>query len=167
MTTAVPSQQEWLARMVRAYAGASLLLTDPAGRVLLLKPTYRPTWLYPGGVIDPGENPAECAVRELREETGLEIAAAGLRLLVVEWRDPIPEQGHQAHPAVYFMFDGGTIAADSTIRLQADEVSEAGFFPVQQALPLLHAQAAHRLTQGLQARRDGTTAMLHTPGYLG
>ncbi|MFC5642568.1 NUDIX hydrolase [Kitasatospora cinereorecta] len=167
MTTASLPQQEWLARMVRAYAGSSLLLTDPDGRVLLLKPTYRPTWLYPGGVIDHGENPAECAVRELREETGLRIAMGSIRLLVVEWRDPIPDQGYHAHPAVHFMFDGGTIPGDTPMRLQTEEVSDYGFFTVEEAMGRLHEYAARRLSHGIRARREGTTAMLHTPGYLG
>lgn len=36
-------------------------------------------YVTPGGGIDPGEGPLEAAVRELREETGLEVAAADLR----------------------------------------------------------------------------------------
>lgn len=32
-----------------------------------------PRWLVPGGGIDPGETPAEAAVRELFEETGLAV----------------------------------------------------------------------------------------------
>jgi len=40
-------------------------------------------WLQPGGHIDPGERPAEAAVRECREETGLEVVhpAGGPRLV--------------------------------------------------------------------------------------
>jgi 8-oxo-dGTP diphosphatase len=31
------------------------------------------TWSTPGGHLDPGEAPADCAVREVREETGIDI----------------------------------------------------------------------------------------------
>ncbi|KJK54983.1 NUDIX domain-containing protein [Saccharothrix sp. ST-888] len=165
MTTTWLPEHEWLASLVRAYVGSSVLLTDPDGNVLLLKASYRDSWLYPGGVIDQGESPEQCAARELREETGLSIQS--LRLVVVEWRDPLPEQGQQAHPAVQFMFDGGTVSAGSVIHPQAEEVAEYGFFSVPRALELLHPHAVPRLVHALRARRDGGTALLHSPGYLG
>jgi 8-oxo-dGTP diphosphatase len=42
-------------------------------RILLVFDRFRQSWELPGGRIDPGETPRQAAVRELREETGLQI----------------------------------------------------------------------------------------------
>lgn len=56
--------------------GISVILTNKAGDVLLLKHSYGPkTWGLPGGGMGAGENPRECAKREMREELGLELDA--------------------------------------------------------------------------------------------
>jgi len=35
--------------------------------------SFEGQWFVPGGALDEGETPVECAVRELREESGLEV----------------------------------------------------------------------------------------------
>lgn len=70
---------------LRALVGPRLLLVpaaaavvhDEAGRVLLVK-TTRGLWSLPAGAVDPGEDPRSAVVREVREETGLEVAPARL-----------------------------------------------------------------------------------------
>ena len=58
---------------------ARVLLIDGAGRVLMFRgfdpaDPGRRYWFTVGGGLDPGETAAEGAVRELREETGLEVS---------------------------------------------------------------------------------------------
>ncbi|MGW7688875.1 NUDIX hydrolase [Streptomyces asiaticus] len=48
------------------------------GRVLLIRRRVsegRLVWQFPAGVVEPGESPAEAAVREALEETGLTVTA--------------------------------------------------------------------------------------------
>jgi 8-oxo-dGTP diphosphatase len=59
--------------------GAAALIVDDQGRVLLVRHTYGPLdWHIPGGASEPGESVVETALRELREETGLEAVAQSL-----------------------------------------------------------------------------------------
>jgi 8-oxo-dGTP pyrophosphatase MutT (NUDIX family) len=60
-----------------------VILQDAGGRVLLFR-AYLPSrfpdpfWEVPGGGIEPGENYVDAAIREIREETGLELTPGQL-----------------------------------------------------------------------------------------
>src|SRR6476469_2310555 len=48
----------------------SIALARSAKGVVLVFNRYRQVWELPGGLIDPGETPRDCAARELVEESG-------------------------------------------------------------------------------------------------
>lgn len=52
------------------------LTYDPVGRLLLVQRAHDPgrgQWSLPGGRVEPGEDDATALIREMREETGLEV----------------------------------------------------------------------------------------------
>jgi 8-oxo-dGTP pyrophosphatase MutT (NUDIX family) len=53
------------------HVTGSAVVLDGGGRVLLHRHKRLGVWLQPGGHLDPGETPAQAAVRETREETGV------------------------------------------------------------------------------------------------
>jgi ADP-ribose pyrophosphatase YjhB (NUDIX family) len=57
------------------------LIYDDAGRILLVRRANEPArgrWSVPGGRVEPGEDGVQAVVREVAEETGLEVVAGRL-----------------------------------------------------------------------------------------
>lgn len=64
---------------------AKVLVLDKAGDVLALRrsgshPHFAHHWDFPGGEVEPGEDPAAAVAREIAEETGLVVNSARLEM---------------------------------------------------------------------------------------
>ena len=89
---------------LRAKIGHDLLLTpgvaavilNDAGHVLLQRRSDDGEWGLPGGAMEPGEEPAESLVREVREETALEVVPE--RIVGVYRRARLPGELRQRRP---------------------------------------------------------------------
>src|SRR5271155_4466384 len=68
----------WFARLPGVVVAAGALITDPAGRILLVKPNYRDHWTLPGGICEHGEPPHAGCAREIAEELGLDLEVSAL-----------------------------------------------------------------------------------------
>lgn len=55
--------------------GVRVMAVDGAGRVLLIRHTYSPGWLFPGGGVERGETIWQAGARELQEEAAVTLAA--------------------------------------------------------------------------------------------
>ena len=54
------------------------IIDDAQSRVLLVRQTADGRWSTPGGVLEPEETPATAVVREVKEETGLDVSIVRL-----------------------------------------------------------------------------------------
>lgn len=85
---------------VTPKVGADVAVFDDGGRVLLMKRPESATWCLPGGALKVNESPEAGAVREAREETGLEVAP---ETLVDAYRhEPTTEYPHSTVLLLYF-----------------------------------------------------------------
>jgi 8-oxo-dGTP diphosphatase len=105
--------------------GASAVILNDAGHVLLVKHTYgRLNWELPGGNAEAGESIIDTALREVREETGLQVHALYTTGIYYEPDDDI----HQ------FVFRCQACQPDMVPQPDAHEISDCAFWPPS-ALP--------------------------------
>jgi ADP-ribose pyrophosphatase YjhB (NUDIX family) len=118
------SSKSYLESLPKKRMGAGCLFFDAQGRVLLVKPTYKPVWEIPGGVVERNESPKQCCQREVQEELGLERKIGDM--LVVDYNSQTDEKTE----SLMFIFDGGILSSQEieSIQLCYDELSEFGFF---------------------------------------
>ncbi|MBA3534831.1 MAG: NUDIX hydrolase [Ardenticatenales bacterium] len=139
----------------RRLVAAALCLND-VHEVLLVKPTYRNSWLLPGGMVEAEESPHAGCGREVREELGLTLACA--RLLCVDYRS----RQKAKVEGVHFLFEGGVLSATQigAIRLPPEELMAFQFFPLAEAVRRLPAKGGRLLTHALGAWETGQTYYL-------
>lgn len=100
--------------------------------VLLIRrgtPPRQGEWSLPGGRIEPGEPVMAAALRELREETGVEADLVGL-IDVVDGLFPTSDGGGGKH---YVLIDYAARWRSGEVRA-GDDAAEADFVPFDEAL---------------------------------
>jgi ADP-ribose pyrophosphatase YjhB (NUDIX family) len=99
------------------------VVANPAGEILLVQRSDSGYWLYPTGWADIGYSPAEVAVKEVKEETGIDCEVHGLLGVLDGMR-----RGFTRVPLYSLLFHcravGGELAAHPL------ECLDVGFFPL-------------------------------------
>ena len=126
---------------------ASAVVINAAGQILLQRRGDSGEWGLPGGFIEPGEEPAAAAVREVYEETGVRVRVErvsgvyGGADLFVDY----PNGDRSAFIAICFV----CLPIAGEPRPDGDETLEAAYFPPN-ALPELSAKYRERIEHALR-----------------
>jgi 8-oxo-dGTP pyrophosphatase MutT (NUDIX family) len=102
---------------VTPNVGGRAGIVDDDGRVLVMQRAGDGTWGIPGGYTDPGETPAETAVREAREETGLDVEPEELVTFV--YREP---DAHNPHGFVGGVYRCSVVVGELSGSHESDEL---------------------------------------------
>jgi ADP-ribose pyrophosphatase YjhB (NUDIX family) len=134
---------------------AAVALFDSDANILLLRRKDNEKWTKPGGTLDFGESLTECAVREVREETGLQIRVTSLI-------------GTYTDPHILIAYSDGEVRQEFTFLYAAeiesgelkidDESKEVAWVPLSSAveLPLADSQR-RRLKDVREYKREPRT----------
>lgn len=95
---------------VTPKVGARAAVFDGDDRILLMKRADDGTWCIPSGFVEPGESPEAAAVREAKEETGLDVEVA--EFVGIYTRLPSPEYGPHTLVSVTYLCEvvGGELS---------------------------------------------------------
>jgi 8-oxo-dGTP pyrophosphatase MutT (NUDIX family) len=148
---------EFIARL-RAKIGTDLLwlpgvtgvVLDDAERVLLVRRVDNGRWALVSGIVEPGEEPAACLVRECLEETGVTVEVLSLAFVNVSAPVTYPNGDQSQYLDLTFLCRHRTGVA----RVADDEASDVGWFGLGALPEGLSASSAARLEAALAHRAD-------------
>lgn len=131
------------------------IVSDKRGRILLQRHRHwvEDVWGLPGGIVKSGEQLEDAFKREVFEETGLIIK--NIKLLRVV-------SGYNLRLEVYFQAHIMDNADEPILKLQADEVLEAHFFPLDK-LPANLLPLQRKLIQEYAAQMADNTLEIKEP----
>ncbi|MEI6285531.1 MAG: aminoglycoside 6-adenylyltransferase [Bacillota bacterium] len=135
------SSKRYYDSLPKKLIAAKILLFNQSGELLIVKPSYKPYWGLPGGIVEADESPVDACAREVYEEIGLNIVP---ELADVEWLPSTVEYPERIH----FTFRAAcltTIEIES-IKIDGQEIVDFRFVMPEQAYELLN----HNIVAGVR-----------------
>jgi ADP-ribose pyrophosphatase YjhB (NUDIX family) len=140
-TLAAQLETHWRAQVrsgpqgyVTPKVGVGAIVFNQRDELLLIQRPDTQHWLYPTGWLDVGYSPAQTAVKEVEEETGLLVEADRLLGVFDSHLRNYPMAFHMVSVMIYCRLVGGEL------RRHPLETMDAGFFPRDQLPTPLHLE---------------------------
>lgn len=132
----------------------SAIVYGPAGEILLVRQRDGGVWSTPGGTIEPDERPADAAVREAWEETGLRVEP--VRVLAVHGGPEFVVRYPNGDEAQYVIIAFECAVRGGALRPDGQETLEARFWSEDEAAALPLAAWLRPVLPALFARPEAT-----------
>jgi ADP-ribose pyrophosphatase YjhB (NUDIX family) len=134
----------------RLIPAASAVVADDQGRILLQRRSDNALWSIPGGAMEPGESIAQTVVREVKEETGLDVAPEALVGIYSNPRHVIVYADGEVRQQFSVCFACRIVGGELAV---SEESTQVGFFaPAEiEAMPM-HESIRLRIRHYLEHR---------------
>ncbi|HEY4484459.1 MAG TPA: NUDIX hydrolase [Candidatus Paceibacterota bacterium] len=138
---------EYFKALPKKRMASGVLLFNQRDELLVIKPSYKDHWSIPGGVVEENESPKQAAIREAKEEIGVEIKEC--QLLCLDY----VSYGEGKDDSLQFIFYGGVLE-DNKINIDQDEIEDYKFLKIDDALSFLSKKLEKRLSKSLEAIKE-------------
>jgi 8-oxo-dGTP pyrophosphatase MutT (NUDIX family) len=132
--------------------GVSAVVTDDDGRLLLGRRADNGRWAVVSGILDPGEEPAPAALREVLEETG--IVAEVIALTAVSTSEPVTYPNGDRAQYLDLCFWCRRIGGEAHVA--DDESLEVGWFAPDALPEPLNPSSVERIARTLAHIADSS-----------
>ena len=129
----------------------AVLLFNTKKELLVLKTSYRKYWTLPGGVVEKDESIMTALLREVKEETGLEISQPELAAL--DYCAPKIIKGIKNSESVQVLFAGGVVK-EALIKIDGEEIIEYQFCEIEKALKILGLPLRRMISSYLENKKS-------------
>lgn len=133
--------------------GVSAVVVREDGRLLLGRRADNGLWAVPSGILEPGEQPAHAAVREVLEETGVDARVEALAAVCSDARATRYGNGDRAQ---YLDLTFLCRAEGGEARVGDDESTAVGWFAADSLPEPLAPSSRVRIAHALTHRTDPT-----------
>ena len=105
---------------------ASAVVANDRGEILLQRRSDNDLWSIPGGAMEPGETIRQTAIREVREETGIEVAPTRLVGIYSDPNHLVEYSDGEVRQQFSVCFACEAVGGELST---SDESSEVGYYP--------------------------------------
>jgi 8-oxo-dGTP pyrophosphatase MutT (NUDIX family) len=151
---------------MKRHFTATAFVTDSHNRVLLLWHKRMQKWMPPGGHVDGNETPEECAKRECKEETGLDVEIIGAEqpdlfagaehegrmlkkpfAMLLENIPASEARGEPAHQHMDFLFRAKPVDESQALVIATEEADHLKWFTKEEVAALSNKEIFENVRQ--------------------